>query len=84
MKKGKIIGASVGNCVHVAGVIHFLSLAQDEGYDTIFLGPAVKIDVLFASIRNNSPEYVAIASAKSKKTTTIAIITYIINFSIYI
>ncbi|MDD2261345.1 MAG: cobalamin-dependent protein [Clostridia bacterium] len=60
MKKGKIIGASVGNCVHVAGVIHFLSLAQDEGYDTIFLGPAVKIDVLFASIRNNSPEYVAI------------------------
>ncbi|MDD4542436.1 MAG: cobalamin-dependent protein [Clostridia bacterium] len=60
MKKGKIIGASVGNCVHVAGAIHFLSLAQDEGYDTIFLGPAVKIDVLFASIRNNSPEYVAI------------------------
>lgn len=60
MKKGKIIGASVGNCVHVAGVIHFLSLAQDEGYDTVFLGPAVRIDVLFEAIKLNSPRYVAV------------------------
>ncbi|HPJ76456.1 MAG TPA: cobalamin B12-binding domain-containing protein [Clostridia bacterium] len=60
MKKGKIIGASVGNCVHVAGVIHFLSLAQDEGYDTVFLGPAVRTDVLFEAIKLNSPRYVAV------------------------
>jgi len=46
--------------VHVAGVIHFLSLAQDEGYDTVFLGPAVRTDVLFEAIKLNSPRYVAV------------------------
>ena len=35
MKK-TILGASIGNCVHVAGVIHFLNLASDEGYCTEF------------------------------------------------
>ena len=27
----KLLGASIGNCVHVAGVVHFLDLATNEG-----------------------------------------------------
>ncbi len=40
-EKGLIVGASLGNCVHVAGVLNFLELARREGYQVAFLGPAV-------------------------------------------
>ncbi len=59
MKKGIIIGASIGNCVHVAGVAHFLNLAQDEGFDTVFLGPAVNAETIENAIRQYSPRFVA-------------------------
>jgi len=36
----KILGASLGTCVHVAGVYGFLTLAERFGYQTVFLGPA--------------------------------------------
>ena len=49
-QKKKALGASIGNCVHVAGVYHFLQLAEKEGYDCIFMGPAVSVDRLFEEI----------------------------------
>ena len=55
------IGASVGNCVHVAGVIHFLDLAEKEGYKTEFLGPAVSIERLFEVIKAEHPTMVAVS-----------------------
>jgi len=60
MSKGTIIGASLGNCVHVAGVAHFLNIAEDEGYKAIFLGPAVKVDEVLESIEENNPSIVAL------------------------
>jgi len=60
MSKGVIIGASIGNCVHVAGAVHFLSLAEDEGFATIFLGPAVSVDAVLDSIEKNKPSMVAL------------------------
>ncbi len=60
MKK-KILGASIGNCVHVAGVVHFLSLAEQEGYDTLFLGPAVTTEKLFEKIQVYKPDMVGIS-----------------------
>lgn len=56
-----IIGASIGNCVHVAGVVHFLNLAESEGYKTFFLGPAISIDTLFEKINLIKPTVVAIS-----------------------
>ncbi len=35
-----VIGAALGECVHVAGVMRFLRLAEQAGWKTIFLGPA--------------------------------------------
>lgn len=62
MKKQEfILGASIGNCVHVAGVMHFLSLAEEEGYRTEFLGPATSIDRLFEAIVQQKPDIVAIS-----------------------
>lgn len=60
-KKKMIIGASIGNCVHVAGIYHFLQLAEKEGYEVKFLGPAVSIDRLFDEINNERPSLVAIS-----------------------
>ena len=42
----KILGACVGSCVHIAGILNFLNLAQSHGYDTKFLGSALGIDKL--------------------------------------
>ena len=55
MSKGMVIGASLGNCVHVAGAVHFLNLAEDEGYETLFLGPAVSVETVLDSIEKFKP-----------------------------
>jgi len=39
-KDRRMIGMSLGDCVHVAGVLNFLNLAQQQGYTTIFAGAA--------------------------------------------
>lgn len=60
MKK-KLLGASIGNCVHVAGVIHFLNLAEQEGYETLFLGPAVPVSKLLEHIQEYRPDMIGIS-----------------------
>ena len=60
MSKGIVMGASLGNCVHVAGAAHFLSLAEDEGYEALFLGPAVSVDTVLESIEKNKPAIVTL------------------------
>ena len=55
-----IIGCSIGNCVHVAGVAHFLDIATDQGFRTIFLGPAVSVDDILASIEKEKPAMVCL------------------------
>ncbi len=60
-QKKVLLGASLGNCVHVAGVVHFLALAEKEGYDTVFLGPAVNIDTLFEKINELKPSMIGVS-----------------------
>ncbi|HHW04140.1 MAG TPA: cobalamin B12-binding domain-containing protein [Thermoanaerobacterales bacterium] len=57
----KILAASIGNCVHVAGIMNFLTLAEKEGYETIFLGAAVPIDELISVVKSERPEYVGVS-----------------------
>jgi hypothetical protein len=57
----KILGASLGNCVHVAGILNFLKLAEHYGYETLFLGPAVSIERLTEAIREYDPHLVALS-----------------------
>ena len=45
------IGCALGECVHVAGVMKFLHQAENAGYRTIFLGPAVPIERVLDSIQ---------------------------------
>lgn len=57
----KIIGAALGNCVHVGGLHGFLKLAESEGYKTISLGPAVPIDRIIENIKKENPSIVALS-----------------------
>lgn len=56
-----ILGAAIGNCVHVGGLYHFLKLAETEGYQTLFLGASVPIPLLIKSIIEDKPDIVAIS-----------------------
>ena len=56
-----IVGASVGDCVHVAGVRKFLDLARSEGYRTHFMGPAVPLDRLLDEAADRGADIVAVS-----------------------
>lgn len=56
----KYLGAAIGNCVHVGGIVNFLRLAEQEGHQTSFLGPAVSIDKLVEKTIEIKPDVVAI------------------------
>lgn len=45
-----ILGACLGNCVHVAGTLNFLQLAKAKGYSTKFLGPATPISTILDEV----------------------------------
>ena len=57
----KILGISLGHCVHVAGILSFLKLAEQHGYDTLFLGPAVSVERLTQAIKRHNPDLIGIS-----------------------
>ena len=57
----KILACTLGNCVHVAGTMNFLGLAENEGYDTEFLGMGISVDDLILSINKKNPDIVALS-----------------------
>lgn len=60
-EKKLILGCSIGNCVHIAGVSHFLQIAEQEGYETKLLGAAISIEELFENIQQYKPYIVGIS-----------------------
>ncbi|HEY7588309.1 MAG TPA: cobalamin B12-binding domain-containing protein [Thermoplasmata archaeon] len=57
----KVLGASLGNCVHTGGIVNFLHLAEEAGYTATFLGPAVPVARIVEAIRSEEPDLVAIS-----------------------
>ncbi len=57
----KIIGASIGNDIHVAGLLNFLNLTKKAGFEIIYLGGAVPIEKLIGAIIEVNPSLVAIS-----------------------
>lgn len=46
-----VIAGALGECVHVAGVSKFLRLAEQAGWNTVFLGPAVHPEKMLEAVR---------------------------------
>ena len=57
----KIIAGTLGNCVHVAGIMNYLNLAEKENYDTDFIGIGRSVDELMVIIDNKKPDIVALS-----------------------
>ena len=57
----KIVGAAVGNCVHVAGILSFMGIARTLGHETIFLGPATPVDKLLGAAVETKADMIAVS-----------------------
>lgn len=58
---GIIVAGALGNCVHVAGVAGFLSITEQLGYKTVFLGAAVPVDRFVEAVERYRPEIVGVS-----------------------
>ena len=61
VKKKKILGCSVGNCVHVAGVANFFRLAESRGFDTVLLGAAIHPEIVIRELMKNNPDMLCVS-----------------------
>ncbi|MHB0877191.1 MAG: cobalamin B12-binding domain-containing protein [Anaerolineae bacterium] len=59
--RGLVVAGALGECVHVAGVLGFLRLAEQAGWRTLFLGPAVSPDRLLATAREAGADMVGVS-----------------------
>lgn len=60
MSNRRILGAAIGDCVHVGGVVRFLTMAEQLGYEVRSLGPAVSVQALLEEVQAWNPEIVAV------------------------
>jgi hypothetical protein len=63
-----VIAAALGECVHVAGVSNFLRLAEEAGWHTVFLGPAVPIEEVLRVARQERADLVGISYRLTPET----------------
>jgi hypothetical protein len=58
----------MGECVHVAGVINFLRLAEQAGWRTVFLGPAVSMEAIISAARRENADLVGVSYRLTPET----------------
>ena len=63
-----VVAAALGECVHVAGVTNFLRLAEDAGWRTVFLGPAVSIEDVLKSARKEQADLIGVSYRLTPET----------------
>ncbi len=56
-----VVAGALGECVHVAGVVNFLRLAEAAGWRTVFLGPAVPIEEFVAVAEREKADLVGVS-----------------------
>ncbi|MCS6843604.1 MAG: cobalamin-dependent protein [Caldilineales bacterium] len=63
-----VVAAALGECVHVAGVMNFLRLAEAAGWRTVFLGPAVPIEQVVEAARAERADLVGVSYRLTPET----------------
>jgi methylmalonyl-CoA mutase cobalamin-binding subunit len=66
--KPLVVAGALGECVHVAGVMRFLQLAERAGWRTLFLGPAVSPDRFLETIQRERPTLVGVSYRLTPET----------------
>ncbi len=65
---GKVVAGALGECVHVAGLVSFLRLAEAAGWKTVFLGPAVSVEDFLQAVRREGADLVAVSYRLTPET----------------
>ncbi len=63
-----VVAGALGECVHVAGIMNFLRLAESAGWHTVFLGPAVSIAQLLQAAAEEQAELVGVSYRLTPET----------------
>lgn len=63
-----VVAAALGECVHVAGVMNFLRLAETCGWRTVFLGPAVSVDAVLEAAQREGADLVGVSYRLTPET----------------
>ncbi len=63
-----VVAGALGECVHVAGVMNFLRLAEMAGWRTVFLGPAVPIEEILRVARAEHADLVGVSYRLTPET----------------
>ena len=63
-----VVAAALGECVHVAGVMNFLRLAEAAGWRTVFLGPATPVVEVLRAARAEQAELVGVSYRLTPET----------------
>lgn len=61
IKKKVVVAGALGNCVHVAGVVSFLRIAEEMGYETHFLGAAVPVEQWVEAVDRYQPDILGVS-----------------------
>lgn len=63
-----VVAGALGECVHVAGVVNFLRLAEAAGWRTVFLGPAVPPEGFLEAARREKADLVGVSYRLTPET----------------
>jgi len=63
-----VVAAALGECVHVAGIMNFLRLAESAGWRTVFLGPAMPIEEVLITARREKADLVGVSYRLTPET----------------
>jgi methylmalonyl-CoA mutase cobalamin-binding subunit len=67
-KQKTVVACALGECVHVAGVVNFLRLAEQAGWNTVFLGPAVPIEKAIQTAQSEKADMLAVSYRLTPET----------------
>jgi hypothetical protein len=56
-----VYGACIEDCIHVAGILNWIQMAEDIGFDSKFSGPATPISTIINYIHEFNPDIVGIS-----------------------
>src|SRR5512136_661247 len=63
-----VVAGALGECVHVAGVLSFLRLAQAAGWKTVFLGPAAPVEQFVRAASREGADLVGVSYRLTPET----------------
>lgn len=68
MTRKTLVAGALGECVHVAGVSNFLRLAEEAGWRTVFLGPAVSIEAMLEAAHREQADLIGVSYRLTPET----------------